>query len=66
MKSPFRWNEFLPSGVVLTTILALTTFTNSTVAQDAAATHGNLQSTRALTAAPAVPGTVVDGGLARG
>ncbi len=53
MQSMLRWNEFLPSGVALTTILALTTFTNSTVAQNAAATHGDVQSNTSLTAAAA-------------
>ena len=39
MQSTFRWNEFLPSGVVVTTILAMATFTVSLVAEDAKVAH---------------------------
>ena len=59
MQSSFRWNGFLSSGVVLSTMLALTAVTNSTAAQNAA-THGDLQSTTALTAAQVSPTPAVD------
>jgi uncharacterized repeat protein (TIGR01451 family) len=43
MHVPFASRKFLPSGIAATAILAIATLTNSTIAQDAAHTHGDLQ-----------------------
>ena len=49
MQAIARWKEFLPSGVVLTTILATATFAISPLAQNAACTHRDVQCNPGLT-----------------
>jgi len=60
MQAPTRWNNFLPSGIVLTTILALATFTSSTAAQNATTTQGDMQEEPALGMTGALPKPALD------